>query len=329
VGKFELADGGTLFLDEIENAPLSMQVDLLRVLQERCIERVGGNDTFTVDVRLVAATNRDLARMVEAGRFREDLLFRLGVLVLDVPPLRERRDDLVPLAEHFLARLAARRGGGPRSLSAEARRELFEHDWPGNVRELEHTIERSAVFETSQELERLAFFDARTKTPAPSAHPASGRAIEAAADGDPGTLEDARRRALEETDVRYLRAILGRFRGDVRRASAHAGLSRRGLYYLLDKYDLDAASFRDGHAPGLRVGNAPATRDGNAPATRDGNASAQRDGNAAALRDGDAPAQRAAIPCSPAAQPRAARAESPANPAWNERGAQPTRWHVN
>lgn len=144
-GLFEEADGGTLFLDEIGEIPLGLQVKLLRVLQESTIRRLGDTKDAPVDVRIVAATHRDLQSEIAAGRFREDLFYRLNVLPIVVPPLRERREDIMLLVEHFMARNNARLGTRVRGFDAEARRLLIEYSWPGNVRELENTVERAMV----------------------------------------------------------------------------------------------------------------------------------------------------------------------------------------
>jgi two-component system response regulator AtoC len=144
-GLFEEADGGTMFLDEVGEIPLALQVKLLRVLQDESIRRLGDPRDIKVDVRIVAATHRDLGAETKAGRFRDDLYYRLNVLTIVVPPLRERRDDIPLLIDHFLARHNARLGTGVRGVDAEARRVLMEYSWPGNVRELENTIERALV----------------------------------------------------------------------------------------------------------------------------------------------------------------------------------------
>jgi two-component system response regulator AtoC len=152
-GLFEEANGGTLFLDEIGELPLPLQVKLLRVLQEETIRRVGDSKDMKVDVRIVAATHRDLGAEAKAGRFREDLFYRINVLAIAIPPLRSRREDITLLVDHFVARNNARMGTRIRGLSAEARKLLQEYGWPGNIRELENTIERAMVLAEGDILE--------------------------------------------------------------------------------------------------------------------------------------------------------------------------------
>jgi two-component system response regulator AtoC len=144
-GRFELAHKGTIFLDEIGEMTLATQKKLLRVIQEREFERVGGTNTIKVDTRIVAATNKDLQREIDAGNFREDLFYRLNVISIDLPPLRERHNDIPPLVEHFLHKHRYGRGSAPARISQEAMAKLMAHDWPGNVRELENTVERAVI----------------------------------------------------------------------------------------------------------------------------------------------------------------------------------------
>ena len=144
-GKFELAHGGTIFLDEIGDISPKLQADLLRVLQERRFYRVGGNEEVEVDVRIIAATNKNLAEEVQQGRFREDLYYRLNVIEIKLPPLRERREDIPLLAEHFVQRISSELGKELSGISGAALKVLIAHDWPGNVRELENVIERAIV----------------------------------------------------------------------------------------------------------------------------------------------------------------------------------------
>ena len=151
-GLFEVADKGTIFLDEIGDTSLAMQVKLLRVLQERNLRRVGGTEEIQVDVRIIAATNRDLAEMVRENQFREDLFYRISVIPLQLPPLRHRRDDIPLLADHFLAKLNASIGKKIDRISDEALKKMEAYDWPGNVRELENAMERAFILETLNEL---------------------------------------------------------------------------------------------------------------------------------------------------------------------------------
>ena len=144
-GRFEQADRGTLFLDEIGELPSDLQVKLLRVLQERVFERVGGTEPVKVDIRIVAATNKDLAKMVEEGSFREDLFYRLNVVQIHIPPLRERREDIPLLVSHFIAQIASENGIPPKSFTQEAQNYLSGYEWPGNIRQLQNVIERCMV----------------------------------------------------------------------------------------------------------------------------------------------------------------------------------------
>jgi len=144
-GRFELADGGTLFLDEIGEVPLAMQAKLLRVLQEQELERIGDTRTRKVNVRIIAATNRDLRKEVDAGHFRQDLFYRLSVFPIEVPPLRQRREDIPPLAAHFVRQSARRMNRPDLRITPAARSELAAYNWPGNVRELQNTVERAVI----------------------------------------------------------------------------------------------------------------------------------------------------------------------------------------
>jgi formate hydrogenlyase transcriptional activator len=152
IGRFEMANGGTLFLDEIGDMPLHLQTKLLRVLQEQEFERVGGNRTIQVDVRIVAATNRDLQAAVAENRFRADLYYRIAVFPLRVPPLRERRDDIPVLVRHFVRKHSARMGRHIETIPTSSLQSLMSYDWPGNIRELQNVIERSVVLTNGPEL---------------------------------------------------------------------------------------------------------------------------------------------------------------------------------
>jgi two-component system, NtrC family, response regulator AtoC len=153
IGRFEAANGGTLLLDEVTEIPINLQPKLLRVLQERQFERVGGTSPIHVDLRIVATSNRNLAEAVAEGIFREDLLYRLCVVQIEIPPLRERPEDIIPLAEHYIPTLCAANHLEPKELSPEMRKKLLSHDWPGNVRELLNVLERSIVLSDNKQLE--------------------------------------------------------------------------------------------------------------------------------------------------------------------------------
>ncbi len=152
LGRFELADGGTIFLDEVGEVPPDTQVALLRVLQEREFERVGGTQSIKVDVRVIAATNRDLKAAVAKGAFREDLFYRLNVFPIEVPPLRERKDDVLMLVEYFVKRYATRAGKNIRSIEKKTLDLLQSYEWPGNIRELQNIIERSVILSSGEVL---------------------------------------------------------------------------------------------------------------------------------------------------------------------------------
>jgi DNA-binding NtrC family response regulator len=216
VGRFELADGGTLFLDEIANIPPNLQPKLLRVLETGEFERVGSSRTRRADVRILSATNADLRQEVAAGRFRQDLLFRLNTIEIQVPPLRERREDVGPLAEHFLRLHAARYRKRLGGLEPEALRALLEHSWPGNVRELDHAVERGVLLARGERV-RAAELGLRP--------PADGAA----------RLEEM---SLEEVEALLIRKALARYEGNVTRAADALGLSRSALYRRLQRHGL-------------------------------------------------------------------------------------------
>jgi DNA-binding NtrC family response regulator len=219
-GRFKQADGGTLFLDEISEVPMPMQVKLLRFLQERQFERVGGNETLTVDVRIVAATNRDLRERVNEGRFREDLFYRLNVVQLDVPPLRVRKSDIPALAQHFLRRFAAENGRDIREFSNEALKALLSYPWPGNVRELENAIERAVVMCSGDTIgsENLP------------GHGEEGGGVEMGLLVPGITLDELERLAI----MQALEAVSG----STAKAAEMLGVSRRKIQYRLKEWGL-------------------------------------------------------------------------------------------
>ncbi|MHB8766769.1 MAG: sigma-54 dependent transcriptional regulator, partial [Deferrisomatales bacterium] len=224
-GLFEAAHGGTLFLDEVGELPLTLQPKLLRALQEGKVKRVGGNREVAVDVRIVSATNKELRAEVAAGRFREDLYYRLNVVALEIPPLRDRRDDIPLLAQHFLQKYAAQFRRGVRGFAREALERLEGYGYPGNVRELENLVERAVALEAGEYLSCQSL-------PAHvgcDAEPARGRLPDLA---EPAfDLE----KLLESVERRYLDEALGRAGGNKTEAARLLGLSFRSMRYRLDK----------------------------------------------------------------------------------------------
>ncbi len=214
-GLLEQANGGTLFLDEIGDMPAAMQVKLLRVLQEPSITRLGGEGTIPVDFRLICATHRDLKKMVDEGAFREDLYYRINVVHLRVPPLRERPEDIIAYARRFLREIAQQAGGPPKMLSGGAEHALLDHLWPGNVRELRHCIERAYVLTPTPLLDPHSIFDDANSPPRPGAQP--------------GTLVGY----LHECERRYLVQELSRNDGQMGQTAKAIGISRKNLWERL------------------------------------------------------------------------------------------------
>jgi two-component system NtrC family response regulator len=219
-GRFELADGGSLFLDEIGDLPAHLQVKLLRVLQEREFERVGSSRPVKVDVRLLAATHRNLEALVREGRFRDDLYYRINVVTIQLPPLRERREDVPLLIDHFLRAFADKNGKSIRGLTREAREALLRYDYPGNVRELENLIERAVVLTRDDVIDLT---DLPLTLEAQAAEPESGAGLVAAVEG------------LER---RMIREALAKADGIQTRAAELLGIGERVLRYKLKKYGL-------------------------------------------------------------------------------------------
>jgi transcriptional regulator with PAS, ATPase and Fis domain len=230
-GRFELAAGGTLFLDEIAELSQGVQAKLLRVLQEREFERVGGTTTLRADVRLIAATNRNLERAVETGRFREDLYYRLNVFSVHLPPLRERGDDVLLLADHFVRDLGMRIGRGEPGLSRDAREALLAHPWPGNIRELQNAVERALIMSDGGLLSaaQLGLVPRRERD-------AEGAALSAA----PGPQAHAFGHSLAEWEKQIVLDVLKKAKGNKSRAARLLGLTRSQLYTRLKRFGLDA-----------------------------------------------------------------------------------------
>jgi DNA-binding NtrC family response regulator len=223
IGRFELADGGTLFLDEIGNVPAAQQPKLLRVLEDGEFERLGSSRTQRVDVRLVSATNADLAAEVAEGRFRRDLMYRLNTLEVRLPPLRERVEDILPLARAFLARSAARYSRDGLQLAASAERALMAWRWPGNVRELQHLMERAALLAEHDQV--------------------SAGALSFGAPPEP--VQDIDGMTLEQAEAWLVKRALERHDGNLQHAADALGITRQSLYRRLEKHDLRDADNDD------------------------------------------------------------------------------------
>jgi DNA-binding NtrC family response regulator len=223
-GKFEQADGGTVFLDEIGDVPMPIQVKLLRVLQEKEFERLGGTKTIHVSVRIVAATNQDLRAALEQGSFREDLYYRLNVVPINIPPLRERREDIPYLIDHFLKRFAADTGDRIRGMSNEAVDKLSGYRWPGNVRELENIIQRAMVMAKS---EVIGVEDIHLDHAGRSHLPA---------DGVPFLPEGL---TLDEYEQELIREALRRTSDNKSQAARLLGLTRNALRYRLSQMGVE------------------------------------------------------------------------------------------
>ena len=240
-GAFERASGGTVFLDELGELSVDLQPKLLRVLERREIQRVGGEKTIPVDVRILAATNRDLRSMVARGDFREDLYYRLAVVTLELPPLRERRDDIPLLVHKFLADI----GSAAEELPEGAMQRFVDHDWPGNCRELRNAVERAVVL---GETRFLSGADLSGEGP-PQDPSASGEGV-----AEAGTFtidldvpyKQQKANVVAGFEERYVRALLREFKGNVSAAARKAGIDRMSLHKILARYELDARTLARG-----------------------------------------------------------------------------------
>ncbi|MBI5778836.1 MAG: sigma-54-dependent Fis family transcriptional regulator [Planctomycetes bacterium] len=220
-GKFELADNGTIFLDEIGDIDPKTQADLLRVLQEREFTRVGGQETIKVDVRIIAATNKDLNKLMQEGKFRQDLFYRLNVITINIPPLQERREDIPLLCEHFLHKYNIENSKKIQRLSEDALKVLLEHNWPGNVRELEHAIEHAVTIEKTNVV---------TMESLPPAFRAQG-AFPCAY-----VAED---KPLDEVEKEYILRVLKKHQWNIQKVAGILNIDRATLYSKIKKYNLE------------------------------------------------------------------------------------------
>ena len=233
-GRFEIADGGTIFLDEVGDLPLAMQPKILRAAEEKIIERLGGTRRIPVDVRIVAASNRDLRQEVKEGRFRQDLYFRLAVITVSIPPLRDRKEDILVLADHFLREFCTDLGRPSPSLSDAAASALLAHDWPGNVRELKNAMQHLALLCDDSVIEPQSLPGWLLMEGPP------GIAVRADSDplDTPLSLKESKRRTFVETEKRQIAEALRIFDGNRTRAAEYLGISRRSLQLKIKHYGL-------------------------------------------------------------------------------------------
>ncbi len=244
-GLFVQAGSGTVFLDEIGEMPLDMQVKLLRVLQERKVRPVGGDEERPISARVVCATNRDLESEIDAGRFRQDLFYRINVVTIDAPPLRSRGGDVLLLAQHFLQRIAARSGKHVTGISVDAARMFLDYDWPGNVRELENCLERAVAM---SRLTEITVDDLPAKI---REHKSSRIVIEG---DDPAALI-----TLAELEGRYVRRVLAACGGNKTHAARVLGIDRRSLYRRLEEHPAPGAAPAGGNGSSSGNGNGEPT----------------------------------------------------------------------
>lgn len=244
-GAFEAADGGTLFLDELGELPIDLQPKLLRALEKREVKPVGGNDTISTNVRIVAATNRNLIHEVNEGNFREDLYYRFAVIKVALPPLRERPEDIPPLVDHFLKEASKMAGKTDIEISYRTMEKLKRHKWSGNVRELKNFVERSVLLAADNEIEtRFLNSNALPKERSSSDDGAVDLAQRAIDEDLP--FKDAKNRLIEEFEKAYWKQLLERTGGNVSKAARIAGVHRKSVEYILKKLDLKRSDLADG-----------------------------------------------------------------------------------
>jgi DNA-binding NtrC family response regulator len=234
IGRFEMAEGGTVFLDEIGEMTMPVQLKLLRVLQEREIERVGGNQTHKVDVRVIAATHRDLQQAMRERHFRQDLFYRLNVVPIKLPPLRDRLDDISLLASHFIRKYSDKNQKQVRSITREAMEALCSYDYPGNVRELENIIERAVIMEKGESIQRTELGLTATLRKA-SLVPLSGE-LE--------LFRKMKAEAVEQFERDYLSRLLRLYKGNMSRSARHAGINIKNLHEKMARYGLKKEEFK-------------------------------------------------------------------------------------
>ena len=236
IGKFEFANGGTIFFDEIGDVPLTTQVKLLRIIQEREFERVGGNETISVDVRIIAATHKDLEKMIEEGKFREDLYYRLNVIPINIPSLRERKEDIPLLVEHFVEKYSVANNKEIRGLSQDVLNALISYDWPGNVRELQNIIERVVVMTRNDEITVADL----TKTPIEM----SNGIINTNGNNSIKMLDIDLQEFINNCEKEYIKTILEKNKGRIETSAECLRIGTKTLYRKMKKYNIKKDDFR-------------------------------------------------------------------------------------
>lgn len=240
LGKFEYAGSGTLFLDEIGEISPSLQAKMLRVLDDRKFERVGGNKTIDVQCRVIAASNINFTQAMETGRFREDLYYRLNVVSIDLPPLRDRKQDIPLLARHFLAEKSELHNKPVREISPQALLGLAQYGWPGNVRELENIIEQAVILAKGKSIDLLALPALKTPSAAQEMRPGDLKELTEL------TLKEYIADILKESEARYFSALLTRYNGHISRTAESAGIDRKTFYRKIEHCGIDPKKYKPG-----------------------------------------------------------------------------------
>ncbi len=234
LGKFEQANKGTIFLDEVGDIPVPTQQKLLRVIQEKIIERLGGESSFTVDVRIIAATNRDLKKMVEEGAFREDLYYRLNIIPIHIPPLRERMDDLILLVTHFMDKYREKLKKDIRTVSQDALNSMMRYHWPGNIRELENLMERAIIMSPGKDIQKIDIPGERRNK-----NIYSFGKIDITL-----PLKQVKREIVEQVERKYLKELLTKHSGNINQVARQAKIDNKTLYEKMKKYSYRKENFK-------------------------------------------------------------------------------------
>ena len=237
IGKVEQADGGTLFLDEIGDMPLAVQGKLLRAIQTKKIERLGGTQSISLNIRIISATNKNLSDEIAQKQFRLDLFYRLNVVPINIPPLRERVEDIPLLVDHFLGKLGQVKGNTRWRISEKALSQLMAHSWPGNVRELENVLERALIFNQGDVIEDILF--ANIEMNPPVSETVSNLAVNFDL-----PLNPMRDRVLARLEQEYLTQLLKKYQGSIKRTAAHAGVDVRTVRRKMRDFNLDKWDFK-------------------------------------------------------------------------------------